>query len=44
MVRQVRQVRQGFQSLANSLSHLQMTFEEYAIFFILYITAASRLG
>ncbi|WP_293075931.1 hypothetical protein [Okeania sp. SIO3B5] len=26
--------RQGFQSLANSLSHLQMTLEEYAIFFI----------
>ncbi|NEQ77235.1 MAG: hypothetical protein F6K23_32040 [Okeania sp. SIO2C9] len=25
---------QGFKSLANSLSHLKMTLEEYAIFFI----------
>ena len=25
---------QGFQSLANSLSHLKMTLEEYAIFLI----------
>ncbi|NEO54990.1 MAG: hypothetical protein F6K54_19050 [Okeania sp. SIO3B5] len=27
--------RQGLKSLANSLSHLKMTLEEYAIFFII---------
>ncbi|NEP78098.1 MAG: hypothetical protein F6K17_10660 [Okeania sp. SIO3C4] len=29
-----RQPRQGLKSLANSLSHLKMTLELYAIFFI----------
>ncbi|NEP79438.1 MAG: hypothetical protein F6K39_15450 [Okeania sp. SIO3B3] len=29
-----RQPLQGLKSLANSLSHLKMTLEEYAIFFI----------
>ena len=29
------QAHQGLKSLANSLSHLKMTLEEYAIFFII---------
>ncbi|NEO54022.1 MAG: hypothetical protein F6K54_13610 [Okeania sp. SIO3B5] len=33
-VRQPRQAKPRLKSLANSLSHLKMTIEDYAIFFI----------